>query len=75
MTEENAPDETATTDAESEPDDSSEGGDSSLTKDQAVRDVLKGARVVYAGLTINMALAFIAQRFAAVHLSIAGFGG
>ncbi|AGN00939.1 polysaccharide biosynthesis protein [Salinarchaeum sp. Harcht-Bsk1] len=48
---------------------------SSLTKDQAVRDVVKGAGVVYGGLVAQMALAFLAQRFAAVHLSISGFGG
>lgn len=48
--------------------------DSDLTQDGAVRDILKGAGVVYAGLVLNMGIAFIAQRFAAVHLSINGFG-
>lgn len=50
-----------------------EGG--SLSRDQAVRDIVKGASVVYVGLVLNMAIAFLAQRFAAVHLSIDGFGG
>lgn len=48
--------------------------DSELTQDDAVRGILKGAGVVYAGLILNMGIAFVAQRFAAVHLSIGGFG-
>ncbi|WP_460921626.1 flippase [Salinarchaeum chitinilyticum] len=55
--------------------DSSAEGESPLTQDQAVRDIVKGAGVVYGGLVAQMALAFLAQRFAAVHLSISGFGG
>lgn len=45
-----------------------------FTKDDAVRDVLRGAGIVYIGLVLQMGLAFVAQRFAAVHLSIGGFG-
>ena len=48
--------------------------DSELTKDGAVRDVLRGAGVVYVGLVLEMGLAFVAQRFAAVYLSVGGFG-
>lgn len=55
--------------------DSPAEAESSLTQDQAVRDIVKGASVVYGGLVAQMALAFLAQRFAAVHLSISGFGG
>lgn len=47
---------------------------SEMTQDDAVRGILKGAGVVYAGLILNMGIAFVAQRFAAVHLSIGGFG-
>lgn len=51
------------------------GGDNdNLTRNQAVRDILKGAGVVYIGLVLNMGIAFLAQRFAAVYLSIGGFG-
>jgi len=56
-------------------DEPTDAPNSSLEKDQAVRDVIKGAGVVYGGLVAQMALAFLAQRFAAVHLSISGFGG
>jgi O-antigen/teichoic acid export membrane protein len=45
-----------------------------FTKNDAVRDVLRGAGVVYVGLVLEMGLAFIAQRFAAVYLSVSGFG-
>jgi len=45
-----------------------------FTKNDAVRDVLRGAGVVYIGLVLEMGLAFVAQRFAAVHLSVDGFG-
>lgn len=48
--------------------------DSEFTQDDAVRGILKGAGVVYAGLILNMGVAFVAQRFAAVHLSVGGFG-
>lgn len=47
---------------------------SEFTKDDAVRDVLRGAGVVYIGLVLEMGLAFLAQRFAAVYLSVGGFG-
>jgi len=47
---------------------------STFTRDDAVRDVLRGAGVVYVGLVAEMGLAFVAQRFAAVHLSLEGFG-
>jgi O-antigen/teichoic acid export membrane protein len=49
-------------------------GDGEFTEDDAVRNVLKGAGVVYGGLLLEMALAFAAQRFAAVHLSLESFG-
>ncbi len=47
---------------------------SEFTKDDAIRDVLRGAGIVYIGLVLEMGLAFVAQRFAAVHLSVGGFG-
>ncbi|RLM57140.1 flippase [Halobellus sp. Atlit-31R] len=57
-----------------DPDGDDTADDSEFTQDDAVRGVLKGAGVVYAGLVLNMGIAFVAQRFAAVHLSIGGFG-
>lgn len=45
-----------------------------FTEDDAVRDVLRGAGIVYIGLVLEMGLAFVAQRFAAVYLSVDGFG-
>jgi len=51
-----------------------ETDDSEVTEGDAVRGILKGAGVVYFGLILNMGIAFLAQRFAAVHLSINGFG-
>lgn len=51
-----------------------ETDDGAFTKDDAVRDVLRGAGIVYVGLVLEMGLAFVAQRFAAVHLSVGGFG-
>lgn len=42
---------------------------------QAVRDLVKGAGVVYTGLVLEMLLAFIAQLLAARSLSLSGFGG
>jgi len=42
---------------------------------QAVRDLVKGAGVVYAGLVIEILLAFLAQWLAARSLSLSGFGG
>lgn len=69
-------DESGTDDRTSEEKAASPAEDESpLTQDQAVRDIVKGAGVVYGGLVAQMALAFLAQRFAAVHLSISGFGG
>jgi len=50
------------------------GDQDGFTKDDAVRDVVRGAGVVYIGLVLEMGLAFVAQRFAAVHLSVGGFG-
>lgn len=52
-----------------------DGKPSHLRREEAVRDILKGAGVVYLGLVFNMGLAFLAQRFAAVYLSVDGFGG
>jgi O-antigen/teichoic acid export membrane protein len=58
-----------------EPSEAEDAADESeFTQDDAVRGILKGAGVVYAGLILNMGIAFVAQRFAAVHLSIGGFG-
>lgn len=48
--------------------------ESEITKDDAVRDVFRGAGVVYVGLVLEMGLAFLAQRFAAVYLPVGGFG-
>jgi Membrane protein involved in the export of O-antigen and teichoic acid len=48
--------------------------DDSMTEDDAVRNVLRGAGVVYVGLLLEMFLAFLAQRFAAVYLSLESFG-
>lgn len=47
----------------------------SQDRDQALRDIMKGASVVYAGLVIEMAVAFLAQWLAARHLSVSNFGG
>ena len=54
--------------------DESESTGDTMSEDDAIRGILKSAGVVYAGLFLNMAIAFVAQRFAAVHLSISGFG-
>jgi len=48
--------------------------ESGFTKDDAVRDIFRGAGVVYVGLVLEMGLAFLAQRFAAVYLPVGGFG-
>lgn len=50
------------------------GDDEEVTQDDAVLDILKGAGVIYGGLILNILLAFVSQRFAAVYLSIDGFG-
>lgn len=54
--------------------DESESTGDTMSEDDAIRGILKSAGVVYTGLFLNMAIAFVAQRFAAVHLSIGGFG-
>lgn len=41
----------------------------------AVRDLAKGAGVVYTGLLVEVLLAFFAQLLAARYLSLSGFGG
>lgn len=43
--------------------------------DQAIRDIVSGAGVIYAGLVLEMAVAFLAQVLAARYLSIGDFGG
>jgi O-antigen/teichoic acid export membrane protein len=48
--------------------------DEVMTQDEAVQDILKGAGVIYGGLVLNLVIAFVAQRFAAVYLSVDGFG-
>jgi O-antigen/teichoic acid export membrane protein len=45
-----------------------------MTQDDAVQDILKGAGIVYGGLVLKLLISFIAQRFAAVYLSVSGFG-
>jgi O-antigen/teichoic acid export membrane protein len=49
--------------------------ESSGDRDQAIRDVVRGAGVVYAGLLVEVVIAFVAQVIAARYLSIGGFGG
>jgi O-antigen/teichoic acid export membrane protein len=44
-------------------------------RDQAVRDIFKGAGVVYAGLLLEVAISFLAQVLAARYLRTADFGG
>jgi O-antigen/teichoic acid export membrane protein len=43
--------------------------------DQAIRDVVKGAGVVYIGLFLELLIAFVAQVLAARYLSVGDFGG
>jgi len=43
--------------------------------DQAIRDVLKGASIVYIGLFVELLIAFVAQILAARYLSVNKFGG
>jgi len=45
-----------------------------FTKDDAVRDVFREVGVVCIGLVLEMGLAFTAQRFAMIYLSIDKFG-
>lgn len=42
---------------------------------QAIRDVVKGAGVVYIGLFLELLIAFVAQVLAARYLSVSDFGG
>lgn len=42
---------------------------------QAVRDVVKGAGIVYVGLFAELVIAFLAQVLAARYLEVSGFGG
>lgn len=44
-------------------------------RDQAVRDIFKGAGVVYVGLLLEVAISFLAQVLAARYLRTADFGG
>lgn len=44
-------------------------------RDQALRDIVKGAGIVYVGLVLEVVIAFLAQVLAARFLSIGGFGG
>lgn len=44
-------------------------------RDQAIRDVVKGASVVYVGLFLELLIAFVAQVLAARYLSVGDFGG
>ena len=43
--------------------------------DQAIRDVVRGASVIYVGLLLELCIAFFAQLIAARYLSVADFGG
>lgn len=42
---------------------------------QALRDLFKGASIVYVGLVVEIGIAFLAQLIAARYLSLSGFGG
>lgn len=42
---------------------------------QAIRDVVKGASVIYVGLFLELLIAFLAQILAARYLSVGDFGG
>lgn len=44
-------------------------------RDQAVRDIFKGAGIVYIGLVLELLISFLAQLLAARHLNTADFGG
>lgn len=43
--------------------------------DQAIRDVVKGASIVYFGLILEVVIAFLAQVLAARYLTLTDFGG
>lgn len=44
-------------------------------RDQAIRDIFKGAGVVYTGLILEIIISFLAQLLAARYLNTADFGG
>jgi O-antigen/teichoic acid export membrane protein len=44
-------------------------------RDQAIRDIFKGAGIVYAGLILEIFISFLAQVLAARYLNTAEFGG
>lgn len=44
-------------------------------RDQAIRDIVSGAGVIYVGLILQMAIAFLAQVLVARYLSVGDFGG
>jgi O-antigen/teichoic acid export membrane protein len=44
-------------------------------RDQAIRDIFKGAGIVYAGLVLELLISFLAQVLAARYLNTADFGG
>ncbi|SFS06561.1 Membrane protein involved in the export of O-antigen and teichoic acid [Halomicrobium zhouii] len=44
-------------------------------KNQAIRDIVKGASIVYVGLFLELLIAFVAQVIAARYLSVSEFGG
>jgi O-antigen/teichoic acid export membrane protein len=44
-------------------------------RDQAIRDIFKGASVVYVGLVLELLISFLAQVLAARYLNAADFGG
>lgn len=43
--------------------------------DRAIRDIVKGASIVYVGLFVELVIAFLAQVLAARYLSVSNFGG
>lgn len=57
---------------EEEREDEQDGGQK---QDQAIRDVVRGAGIVYVGLVLEMGVAFLAQWIAANVLSVSDFGG
>lgn len=58
-----------------EPDGVAGDDEAGETTDQAIRDIVKGAGVVYGGLLIEIVIAFLAQVLAARYLSVSDFGG
>jgi O-antigen/teichoic acid export membrane protein len=53
----------------------SPGSGSDRDRNQAVRDIVRGASVVSVGLALELLIAFLAQVLAARYLSVSGFGG